>query len=259
GDPADPVTWRRFLEIEAEAVGKATLSLFTTPGAARAYRERYPDRAERIRIIENAYDEESFSALPAPSEALNPGGVTLLHSGIVYPSERDPGALFVALETMKRQGSITPGSLKIRFRAAVHDDLLRTLAEKHGVEAFVETCPPVPYRQALAEMLRADGLLVMQAANCNAQIPAKIYEYLRAGRPILGLTDPAGDTAGVLREAGLRAVASLDSPAEIAGLIGQFMLGKRDGFLPDPAYVESASRRARTRTLAALLDGMTDD
>jgi len=43
---------------------------------------------------------------------------------------------------------------------------------------------------ATAVRMAADALLVMQASNCNAQIPAKIYEYLRAGKPILALTDP---------------------------------------------------------------------
>jgi hypothetical protein len=260
GYPSDPVTHRRFLEIEAEVVGKAALSLFTTPGAARTYRGRYPDRAHRVRVLENGYDEESFSGpiSPAsPPEPLDPGGVTLLHSGIVYPSERDPGALFIALEAMKRQGSLMPGSFRIRFRAPVHDDLLRSLAEKHGVEAFIETRPAIPYREALAEMLRADALLVMQAANCNEQIPAKIYEYLRAGRPLLGLTDPAGDTAGVLREAGIQAIAALDSPAEIVSLIEKFMRNAQDGFLPNPAYVESASRRGRTQAFASMLDEVT--
>ena len=38
---------------------------------------------------------------------------------------------------------------------------------------------------------RADALLVLQASNCNEQIPAKLYEYLRTGRPIL-CTDRSG-------------------------------------------------------------------
>jgi hypothetical protein len=258
--PVDPVTRRQFHEIEAKVVGKAALSLFTTPGAALACRQRHPDRASHMRVIENGYDEESFSSLPSPAsqaEPLNPGSITLLHSGIVYPSERNPNALFIALEAMKRQRHIVPGSLKIRFRAPAHDGMLRSLSSKHGVEAFIEICPAIPYREALAEMLRADGLLVMQAANCNEQVPAKIYEYLRARRPVLGLTDPVGDTAGVLREAGIYAIAALDSPTEIISLIEKFMRGDQDGFLPNPAYVESASRRGRTQAFASLLDGVT--
>ena len=56
-------------------------------------------------------------------------------------------------------------------------------------------------------MLTVDGLLVLQAANCNDQIPAKTYEYLRAQQPLLALTDPAGDTADVIRRAGIDTIA----------------------------------------------------
>jgi hypothetical protein len=65
-------------------------------------------------------------------------------------------------------------------------------------------------------MMRADGLLVMQAANCNEQIPAKVYEYLRSQRPLLGLTDPKGDTADLMARAGVRHIAPLDAPDQIA-------------------------------------------
>ena len=131
-----------------------------------------------------------------------------------------------------------------------------SLAHTHGAQDFIELCPAIPYREALAEMLAVDALLVMQASNCNAQIPAKIYEYLRAGKPILGLTDPEGDTAGVLRGAGLNAIARLDSADEIAKLlplqVGIWRAGQ--AVRPLPLAVQQASRRGRSESLATLLD-----
>ena len=70
--------------------------------------------------------------------------------------------------------------------------------------------------RALAEQLAADGLLLFQAANCNHQIPAKLYEYLRAGRPILALTDAAGNTAATLRGAPLNHTGVMRAAAELA-------------------------------------------
>ena len=107
-------------------------------------------------------------------------------------------------------------------------------------------------------MLRADGLLVMQASNCNEQIPAKMYEYLRARRPILGLTDAAGDTAGVLRSAGVDKIAALDSPDAISELILEVFLNETGQLKPDDAAVVSASRYGRTELLAKYLNGICD-
>ena len=114
----------------------------------------------------------------------------------------------------------------------------------------------MPSRQALAEMMNADGLLLFQASNCNHQIPAKIYEYLRARRPILALTDPEGDTAGVLRGAGCGTVVRLDAQEEIAAGMQGFLKDVREGRgdTASDAEIESHSRRARTAELARLLD-----
>ncbi len=105
-------------------------------------------------------------------------------------------------------------------------------------------------------MMRADGLLVLQAGNCNDQIPAKVYEYLRCRRPIIGLTDPAGDTAGLLRKAGIDNIARLDSAQEIAFELRRFLdRARQGGAAPrDDAFVRGASRLNRTRELAGLLD-----
>ena len=258
GYPADPLTWRSFQAIEQQALGAARFSTFTTPGAARIYRQRYPTHAERVTVLENGYDEESFAtaAPDAARQPLNPGAITLLHSGIVYPAERDPTQFFAALGRLKAAGVIAPGSLVVRFRAAVHDDLLQALAARHDISDLIDCQPPVPYRQALAEMLAADGLLVMQAAGCNEQIPAKIYEYLRANRPILTLTDPQGDTATTLRQAGATDIIRLDSADDISQALPAFLAAIRSGqaVLPTPQAVAAASREGRTAQLAKLLD-----
>jgi len=180
----------------------------------------------------------------------------LLHSGIVYPSERDPSKLFAALRSLRNTGRLRAGDLVIRFRAPVHEELLRRLATEFDVAIFIEIAPSLPYREALREMCGADGLVVLQAANCNQQIPAKLYEYLRAGRPILGLADPVGDTAGALRAAGVRHIAALEDESAIADIIERYVADLRAGHAAGPVVerVRAASRRERTRELAQLLD-----
>lgn len=259
GYPADPLTWQSYKAIEEHTLQTARFSTFTTPGAARSYLARYPVDRERVVVLENGYDEETFASATNVGEArrsLHPGAITLLHSGIVYPAERDPTQLFEALGQLKASGAIKPGSLVVRFRASVHDELLQSLAARYNIAEFIDCQPPVPYRQALAEMLDADALLVMQAANCNEQIPAKIYEYLRANRPILTLTDPQGDTATTLHQAGATDIARLDSVTDICSILLNFLEAIREGraTLPHQQAVAGASREGRTAQLVKLLD-----
>jgi glycosyltransferase involved in cell wall biosynthesis len=245
--------------IEARTVASCTRLVCTTPGAIRNYRARYPAiPAERFVLIENGYDEEDFSAAElVPAPAREPGAaLVLLHSGIIYPSERDPRPLFAALAALLQDGRIAGRRLRVVLRAAVHEDLLRALRAEHGLEEVVDIAPPLPYREALAEMLAADGLLLLQAANCNAQIPAKLYEYLRARRPILALTDTAGDTAQAMRDAGIDNIAPLDEQLAITAALTSFVeaLAGNRAPLPTEAVVRSHARSARSAQLAALLD-----
>lgn len=256
--PADTTTWQQFKAIETQAAKNAAAMVFTTPSACDDYRDRYPHAAARIHLIENGYDEAPFSDITPATTPLAPGRITLLHSGIVYPSERDPRPLLDAVALIKATTPDLARKLLIRLRACGHEGFVKQEIISRDISDLVETQPPVPYRAALEEMCRADALLVMQASNCNAQIPAKLYEYFRAGRPLIGLTDPAGDTARTLRNAGVTAIASLDDPAAIEALLRATLEGGTgDAFHPSAEYVRGCSREARTAEFAALLEQAT--
>ena len=263
GYPSDPKTFRSFEHVERDVMRHAARIVCVAPSTQALYRERYPSLApERFALIENGYDEESFAAAQRGLDpaALNAGVLTLLHSGIVYPSERDPSALFQALGRMKRAGRIGAGLLRMRFRAPVHIELLQGLASKLQIEDLIEILPAIPYQDALQEMLRADGLLVMQGANCNAQVPVKLYEYLRAGRPILGLADPAGDTAKVMLAAGVRHVAPLEDSQAVQSALEAFLAQPREAGPrhATPPSIQALSRSARAHALADLFESVRE-
>jgi glycosyltransferase involved in cell wall biosynthesis len=268
GYPPEPAVHRAFERIEERTLRRCARAVFTTRGTQRLYAERYPDvPAERLAVIENGYDEAAFVAAGSGatnghaggSPAVRGGPVVLVHSGTIYESERDPRALFAALSELKRAGAIGAGTLRVVLRATGCDDWLRELLAPLGIDDVVRLEPPLGYRDALGEMLAADGLLVLQAANCNYQVPAKLYEYLRARRPILALTDAAGDTARTLLEAGIDTIAPLDSKERIAAQLLRFLDLVRDARAPlaDPSRITAASRRSRTAELARQLEAVS--
>jgi glycosyltransferase involved in cell wall biosynthesis len=257
GYPSNPLTRRVYAWIERQTVARCSVAVCTTPGAIRTYQTRFPEiPAERFALIENGYDEENFAQAAFTAPAAADGRFVLVHSGVIYPSERDPVPLFAALAELQANGTLSAANFRMVLRATGHDDYLAQLIREHGIEALVTLAPHVPYREALAEMLGAGGLLILQASNCNHQIPAKLYEYLRAGRPILGLTDPTGDTAGALRAAGIDTIAPLDSKDAIAEALARFVQLAQAGRAPvaSSAAVAANSRRARTAQLARLLE-----
>ncbi len=255
GYPSDPRQFRAFRKIERRAMERAAKVVFTTPGAVRIYQERYPAvPRDRFVVLPNGYDEAPFAEAERDLQPRPAGGpLTLVHSGILYPSERDPRQFFDALAELKRAGATK--DLRIVLRATGHDEVHAPEIKKRGIEDLVFLEPQIPYREALREMLTADGLLLFQASNCNHQVPAKVYEYFRARRPIFAMTDPRGDTASILRDAGIGAVVPLDDAAAIARALPAFLAHMRSGTAPlvRATEVDRHSRHGRTEELAGLL------
>lgn len=260
GYPRDALTWRTNRQLEAKMVERCTRCVFTTEGTRKMYAERYPEvPASRWSVIENGFDEENFReaerGFTVPPLASQPR-ITLLHSGVLYPQERDPRPFFDALRRLKSAGSIGAANLRVLLRATGSDDHYRAQLAEYGIADIVELAPSMPYRDALQEMLAVDGLLLFQAAMCNHQIPAKLYEYQRAGRPVFTLTDPVGNTADAMRAAGSDQIVDIIDAADIARGLERFIDGIRNASVTGtPADVaQRNSRRSRTAELARLLD-----
>jgi glycosyltransferase involved in cell wall biosynthesis len=241
--------------IEKRTIERCTLAVFTTHSALNSYRERFPHLpAAKFTVIENGYDEDGFDPAAVP-----PAGtrrVTLIHSGVLYQSGRDPSAFLAAIARLKAEGRASADTLRVILRAPGDVKEIAELAARHGVDDIVESAPAIPYREALREMLGADGLLVFQGTPFNTQIPAKIYEYFRARKPIMGLVDTGGETARVLRAAGFLSLADMDKADAIAPVLSAFIddIAAGRAYVASDELVASSSRVHRAGQLAGVLN-----
>lgn len=262
GYPSNPLTWKTNRRLERAMVERCARAVFTAPGTLRMYTERYPNVPQsRWSVIENGYDEDNFRGAERALHAAGERGarpLTLVHSGILYSAERDPRPFFAALAKLKAAGEISAGRLRVVLRASGNDDEYARIVRELKIADIVSLEPPVAYTAALQEMLRADALLLFQGRMCNHQIPAKLYEYFRAGRPIFTLADPTGDTANSLRAAGSADIADIDVEDEIARNLLRFLAALEAGAATGvrPEVAAQSSRRARTAQLAQLLDAV---
>lgn len=260
--PSSPLQRRVFQWIERQTIQRCQAAVFTTHGAMKLYRERYPDvPASKFTVIENGYDEDGFDpgSVVRPAPVSDPArGLTLLHSGVLYQSGRDPSAFLQAIAQLKADGDLAGIPLKVILRAPGDIEEVTALTRRFGVDDTVRVEPPVPYREALSEMLGADGLLVFQGTPFNNQIPAKIYEYFRARKPILGLVDPAGETAKVLRTAGFHDLADMGSAAAIAPVLRAFVgkIVRNEATVASEELITASSRKHRSSELARIFDAI---
>jgi hypothetical protein len=256
-EPGNPWSFASQHRWERRVLRDAARIVLTTPGAQRDYARAYPeaDAQGRLALVENGYEEAAFDQLPQPApQAGRP--LVFVHSGMLYADGRNPLPFFEALARLARTGTVSPANVRIVLRASGLEPAYASEIKRLDIGRFVTLEPPVSNRDALNEQARADALLLFQGARFNQQIPAKMYEYLRIGRPILALVDDAGDTAEVLRNVGGARIMPMDDADAIAAQLPGFIQALRGGLQPRPraGVVASYARSEGAATLAAMLD-----
>src|SRR5205823_4898059 len=105
--------------------------------------------------------------------------------------------------------------------------------EQRGLGQVVREGGQIGYGQVLRRLVEADILLLMDTPGRRVGVPAKLYEYLGARRPILALTEPDGDVANVLAQSGVPyRIAAPSEPGRIRQALAELVAevaADRDG------------------------------
>jgi glycosyltransferase involved in cell wall biosynthesis len=253
--------WDRFFyrQLERCMTRIAAAVVTTTPGARAMYQQRYPAIAARFHVVPNGIEQgDATGSRPAPeSTQAAAGRIVLLHSGLMEIPDRDPTALFRALRVLRDSGNPQVGRLLVILRGSNNDSRFSTLVREHGVEDLVQVLPRVERSEALREASGATASLIFQGRHCNRQIPAKAYECLAAGKPIVALVDPEGDTHRLIAdEWQVPYCADMEDPTRIAAMLSKFLQDLATGKVhcPPASLHTGYGRAAQAGKLAGILD-----
>jgi glycosyltransferase involved in cell wall biosynthesis len=236
--------WRRPIDalLEQATVRNAAALVTVSPVWADQLRRRHGKIAE---VVYNGYADDDF---PEPLPQGDQGDVLRIrYTGSIYRGFRDPSPLFAAIGLLSDQ---LRDRVLVEFFGDAGDDIL-ALAEKHGVRDRIEVKPPVPYRRALELQTQSDALLLLQSCDKRDEgnLPAKIFEYLYARRPILLIGYEHGVAARLIRERGAGLVAT--APERIRDQLQRWVGKKRAGCLKrlDPSVSRGLGRDDQFRKL----------
>lgn len=269
GYPEDPTIFNVYRWIEERTIKHASYIVVTTLGAQKAYQDRYGEKyKDKIQVIQNGFDEDKFLAaehrlaqreISENSTSKNLTPLRVVHSGSIFFNEQDrnPETLFEVLSDLKSEGKVSAQNFKLELRATGCDDLCREVLNKYSISDLVYLMPLISHEESIEDLLRADGLLLLQGSNFNDQIAAKTYEYIRAGKQIIALTDEGGNTAKLLKKLGFDLVAGLRDKAGIEGIFAQIEERCREFQPLDKMQISKFSRQEQTATLANILNACT--
>jgi glycosyltransferase involved in cell wall biosynthesis len=232
-------TLRSWQAMERRVVQRADAVVFNTRRAVQEFESFYgPDISDKLHLVRNGCDVHEFESLSGPAN----DEFVLLHAGSLYGGRRLE-VLLAAIASGVANRWLDPQRFKLRLLGATPDPASAAIVEKYGLGRAVEFSPRVPRHQSLQEIAGASALLLLQQGH-GLSVPAKTYEYLAAGRPILALTDD-GETADVIRASGVGIVAQASDP----DVVGQALRGviemARRGVSRPARNVYDGAERAR--------------
>ncbi|HEX6053709.1 MAG TPA: glycosyltransferase, partial [Gemmatimonadaceae bacterium] len=185
----------------------------------------------------------------------------LAYTGSIYPGDQRPDLLFEALERLHADGVNPP--IEVVFAGTGRDTELRTMLERfpHAARVceFIERVAP---EDALRLQCEADALVLFHYTSPSPDegtlsFPAKAFEYLNAGRPVIALPrDPGGWGDALLGTT--RAGVTADSAAAAAAVLNEWLaLWRGQGTLPysaDTGEIMRYSVARQAETLASLFE-----
>ena len=230
-------------QMEKMCINAADALIVNTEGAARLYREAYPQHAEKIVAIPNGYDQLDCVAV----EDKQTEKYVIMHVGTFY-GERKPDLLLEALAELNDP--------EIEF---VQVGQPHPSFEQYASKVSITVTGSVQREEALRRLKQASLLYLKQGHEQGVSeyiaVAAKTYEYLATGLPILA-DCPPGDNIDIVEKFAAQQYCISNNDVEA---LKQAVLQAKQAWaetLPSitPEFVDSFSRETLTGRLAEVLN-----
>ena len=246
--------WVRRAErrIEGSLFATSDRVVLTCEAAAKAYRDLYPQLPEeRLQTIYNSYD-------PAlrPEPRIPEGPIKLIHFGNCYGPRRMSTVIRAVSIAIKRTGTALEDIQIINLGRPAEEDVL--LARELGLESIYRFRPFVPFEEGVSILAGADLQVLLAYGEETLFIPAKFFDYLLTGVPVLCLAPPSELTDLIDQTR----CGSWAAPADVEGtaaIIEKAIAARADGppvSTPDLDSVQTLSAPKTAERLAAVFDEM---
>jgi len=245
--------------IDKTVASSASALVYATKQAMTLYQNAFPNTKKSIfHFVENGFDECNFELLngykPKSPLPFNQSKFSFYYSGVLYPNGRDPNPLFKAIAQLVDNNQLTNDTFEVIFQGSGNGEKFNNLLGELGIDSIIKFMPSVPYVDSLFNMLNADALTLIQDNVFNLQVPGKLYEYIRTGKPILAISPNDSATSEVANRVKNSFIAT-----EVNSIAQQILKIINLKKTANTTAVESFSRYSKTREFSQILNGIIDE
>ena len=230
---------RRQHRLEQSVLDEADAVISVTPLVQKDFQAK---TRTPVVLITNGFDEDDFPELSAPDREIK---FRLVHTGL-FAADGNPLNLWDALARRCAADPAFRARLEIRLAGKV-DAAVTDAIRARGLGDNLVELGYLPHDETVREQRAADILLLplRQEPEYAKVLPGKIFEYLAARRPVLGIGQEDGAAAAVLRDAGAGEMFDWDKQDELLAFL--------DAEHPQTTGIEKYTRRALTAQLIQIL------
>jgi len=241
--------------MEKNVVNNADAIISVTKPILDALKHKYTFSDGKSFVITNGYDEEDFSNL---NKDLKFDKFTITYTGNFY-LKRNPNSFFEALKIFLSKNSDVRNNIQVLFLGAVNNEYVK-MSQKMGLSDVVTFKGYSSHNDAISYICASDMLLLIMGDGEESKtgLTSKIFEYLRAGKSILGIIGE-GEALNLLKEKGGAFITKPSDVEEIAKAIENGYYNWKRGIKFVPSDGEEFSRRALTEKLAAIFEKVSDN
>ncbi|MBN1479383.1 hypothetical protein EH223_16320 [candidate division KSB1 bacterium] len=232
--------------VDARLLKAANCIVFTSPDMQREYTEKFSVNLSKTVVIPNSYDPDDFSGITVEHKNKK---FVFAYAGSFY-APRSADYLLNALVELQREAKIHAANFKLLVMGFYDERLL----SMDGLDKLIDLKGILPHADTLKHLVQSDALLLIVANEHRANIPAKLFEYLAIGRPVLLLCPPGAAAEKIVAEIGSGAIANINDINDIKHKIQLFINHRADAITPRQFdKINSYSSVSTTKKLADML------
>lgn len=250
-------------KIERRLVRRSQARVLNTPAMRASFEKFLPwASADRNFVIPNGFSAAAPAAPPPDT-----GPVRVVHAGEIFTGR----SLVPVLEAARRLQDKYPAR---PIRLTTYGDLPAAEVQRiraRGLESFIDVQPRIPFTELFAELQRAHLLVAVVGDHMPYSTPYKVYDYMAAGRPILGLAPKDAALFDLLAESGAGECCEREDSVAIEAVLERLVRGagtplqaRVERFrwenlaLQYGAVIETVAGDARAATVPAAHDVLAD-
>jgi len=225
--------------LEKSVLQNATAAVFVTETMKDDYIKKYPFINEKSKVLYWGYSEEDFMMDDGKWKTEEGKEEVILHAGNIFDYQ-NPKQFWKTLKDVIDKGR----KLKLVFIGTVSPEIKHSITNA-GLNLYTEYRGFLPYKEMLKEMMKSSYLLV--CATEPRHVPGKLFEYLRAGKPIIAFGDGNEEVKKILTEAN---AGMMFGYAES----GEEFFRKNSTFKTDFNFIKKFERESIAKSFAELIN-----